>query len=48
MVGQIETGKTAGDRKTEAKSEIKAITHDRGEIIDIGLAVKQSEPSRIS
>ncbi len=32
----------------EAKSEIKAITDVPGEFIDIGLAVKQSEPSRIS
>ena len=48
MVGHIETGKTEGDRRTEAKPEIKAITNNPGEMIGMDLGVKQSEPSRIS
>ena len=46
MVGHFETGKTAGARGTGADPEIKAITDDPGETIDIDLEVKKSEPSR--
>jgi len=45
MVGHIETGKTAGARGTGAKPGTKAITDDPGEILDMDLEVKQSEPS---
>ena len=48
VVAHIETGKIAGDRRTEAKPEIKAITNDPGETIDMDLEVKKSEPSRKS
>ncbi len=48
MVGHIETGKTAGARGTGAEPEIKAITNDPGETIDMDLELKQSEPSRKS
>ncbi len=48
MVGHIETGKTAGARRTEAKPGTKAIPYDPGETIDMDLEVKQSEPSRKS
>ena len=48
MVGNIETGKTAGSRKAGAEPEIKATPNEPGEILDMGLEVKQSEPSRKS
>ena len=48
MVGQFASGKTAGARKTGAKPGIKAIPNDPGEILDMGLEVKKSEPSRKS
>ena len=48
MVGQFDSGKTAGARRTGAKPEIKAIPDDPGEILDMDLAVKKSEPSRKS
>jgi len=46
MVGHIETGKTAGARRTGAKPETRAIPNDPGETIDMELEVKQSVPSR--
>ena len=46
--GHIETGKTEGARRTEAKPETKAIPDDPGETIDMDLELKQSEPSRKS
>lgn len=48
MVGHFETGKTAGTRGSGADPEIKAITDDPGETIDMDLEVKKSEPSRKS
>ncbi len=48
MVGHFETGKTAGDRRTEAKPEIKTIPNDPDETINMDLEVKKSEPSRKS
>jgi hypothetical protein len=48
VVGHIETGKTAGDKRTGAEPEVKAIANDPGETIDVDLGVKQSEPSRKS
>ncbi len=48
MVGQFDSGKTEGDRRTEAKPEIKAITNNPGEMIGMDLGVKQPERSRVS
>ena len=48
MVGQFNSGKTAGSRRTGAELEIKAIPNDPGEILDMDLEVKQSEPSKKS
>ncbi len=48
MVGHIETGKTAGARRTGPKPETKAIPNDPGETIDMELEVKQPEVSRKS
>jgi len=48
VVGHFEIGKTVGARGTGAKPEIKAITDDPGETIDMDLEVKKSEPSRKS
>ena len=47
MVGHFETGKTKGARGTGAEPEIKAIPNDPGEILDMDLEVKQSEPSEL-
>lgn len=48
MVGQFDSGKTAGSRKVGAEPEVKAIPDDPGETIDMDLEIKQSEPSRKS
>ncbi len=48
MVGQFNSGKTAGSRRAGAEPEVKAIPNDPGEILDMDLEVKQSEPSRNS
>ena len=48
MVGHIETGKTAGARKTGAEPGTKADPNDPGETIDMDLELKQSEPRRKS
>ena len=48
MVGQFNSGKTAGSRRAGAEPEIKATPNDPGEILDMDLEVKQSEPSKKS
>ncbi len=48
MVGHIETGKTAGARRTGAKPGTKADPNDPGETINMDLELKQSEPRRKS
>ncbi len=48
MVGHIETGKTAGARKTGAEPGTKADPNDPGETIDMDLELKQSEPRKKS
>ncbi len=48
MVGNIETGKTAEARKTEAEPGTKALPNDPGEVIDMDLAVKKPARRRKS